>query len=130
MEFCDRGTLEEATKMGLPEHLIAIYTKEILKAIGHLHEYNIVHRDIKGANIFLTSQGCLKLGDFGSSAKLKSQATMPGEFNNIVGTTGKEEYIYFIRVTGWGEINVFGGKGGKHFNSILLHHITWVQRYI
>jgi hypothetical protein len=55
---------------------------------------------------------------------------MPGEFNNIVGTTGKEEYIYIIRVTGWGEINVFGGKGGKHFNSILLHHITWVQRYI
>jgi hypothetical protein len=50
---------------------------------------------------------------------------MPGEFNNIVGTTGKEEYIYIIRVTGWGEINVFGGKGGKHFNSILLHHITW-----
>jgi serine/threonine protein kinase len=46
MEFCDRGTLEEATKMGLPEHLIAIYTKEILKAIGHLHEYNIVHRDL------------------------------------------------------------------------------------
>lgn len=88
MEYCDRGTLEEATKMGLPDYLIAIYTKEILKALHHLHDYNIVHRDIKGANVFLTSQGCLKLGDFGCSAKMKSQQTMPGEFNNIVGTTG------------------------------------------
>ncbi|CAC5409888.1 MAP3K4 [Mytilus coruscus] len=87
MEYCDRGTLEEASKMGLPEHLMALYAKEILKAIGHLHEFNIVHRDIKGANVFLTSEGCLKLGDFGCSAKLKSQQTMPGEFNNIVGTT-------------------------------------------
>jgi hypothetical protein len=28
------------------------------------------------------------------------------------------QYFYIIRVTGWGEINVFGGKGvgGKHFN--------------
>ncbi|CAG2253678.1 MAP3K4 [Mytilus edulis] len=87
MEYCDRGTLEEASKMGLPEHLMALYAKEILKAICHLHEFNIVHRDIKGANVFLTSEGCLKLGDFGCSAKLKSQQTMPGEFNNMVGTT-------------------------------------------
>ncbi|XP_021362862.1 mitogen-activated protein kinase kinase kinase 4-like isoform X2 [Mizuhopecten yessoensis] len=87
MEYCDRGTLEEAAKMGLPEPLIRIYTKEILLAVNHLHDNNIVHRDIKGANIFLTSSGCLKLGDFGCSAKLKSHTTMPGEFNNLVGTT-------------------------------------------
>ncbi|XP_069140240.1 mitogen-activated protein kinase kinase kinase 4-like isoform X2 [Argopecten irradians] len=87
MEYCDRGTLEEAARMGLPESLIRIYTKEILLAVNHLHDNNIVHRDIKGANIFLTSSGCLKLGDFGCSAKLKSHTTMPGEFNNLVGTT-------------------------------------------
>ncbi|KAK3098006.1 hypothetical protein FSP39_015240 [Pinctada imbricata] len=86
MEFCDRGTLEEAARMGLPEHNIRIYTWEILLAINHLHENNIIHRDIKGANIFLTSSGTLKLGDFGCSAKLKNHATMPGEFNKIVGT--------------------------------------------
>nr|ARQ79356.1 mitogen-activated protein kinase kinase kinase 4 [Tegillarca granosa] len=87
MEYCDRGTLEEAAKMGLPEPMIRMYTKEILIAVNFLHDNNIVHRDIKGANIFLTSSGCLKLGDFGCSAKLKSHTTMPGEFNNLVGTT-------------------------------------------
>ncbi|XP_062576562.1 mitogen-activated protein kinase kinase kinase 4-like, partial [Saccostrea cucullata] len=88
MEYCDRGTLEEAAKMGLPEHNIRVYTREILLAINHLHENNILHRDIKGANIFLTSSGCLKLGDFGCSEKLKSHATLPGEFNSLVGTMG------------------------------------------
>ncbi|XP_061167485.1 mitogen-activated protein kinase kinase kinase 4-like [Saccostrea echinata] len=86
MEYCDRGTLEEAAKMGLPEHNIRVYTREILLAVNHLHENNILHRDIKGANIFLTSSGCLKLGDFGCSEKLKSHATLPGEFNSLVGT--------------------------------------------
>jgi hypothetical protein len=43
---------------------------------------------ILGANIFLTSSGCLKLGDFGCSEKLKSHATLPGEFNSLVGTLG------------------------------------------
>lgn len=86
MEYCDRGTLEEAAKMGLPEHNIRVYTREILLAVNYLHEHNILHRDIKGANIFLTSSGCLKLGDFGCSEKLKSHATLPGEFNSLVGT--------------------------------------------
>lgn len=42
-----------------------------------------------GANIFLTSSGTLKLGDFGCSVKLKNHTTMVGEVNSLVGTTGK-----------------------------------------
>ena len=44
---------------------------------------------ILGANIFLTSDGPLKLGDFGSAVKLKNHTTMPGEVNNLVGTAGE-----------------------------------------
>ncbi|KAK7497186.1 hypothetical protein BaRGS_00011480 [Batillaria attramentaria] len=86
MEFCDTGTIEEASKQGLPEYLIRRYTREIVQAVNHLHENSIVHRDIKGANIFLTSKGHVKLGDFGCSVKLKSHTTMPGEFKYMVGT--------------------------------------------
>ncbi|KAK0064372.1 mitogen-activated protein kinase kinase kinase 4 isoform X1 [Biomphalaria pfeifferi] len=87
MEYCDSGSIEEVARIGLPEYMIRRYTHEIVHAIAHLHENNIVHRDIKGANIFLTSQGHVKLGDFGCSVKLKSQQTMPGENINLVGTT-------------------------------------------
>lgn len=48
MEYCDRGTIEDAAKLGLPEHMIRKYTRDILVAIHTLHEHGIVHRDIKG----------------------------------------------------------------------------------
>ncbi|RUS75685.1 hypothetical protein EGW08_016551 [Elysia chlorotica] len=87
MEFCDTGSLEEVARAGLSEYIIRRYTHEIVQAVAHLHENNIVHRDIKGANIFLTSQGQVKLGDFGCSVKLKNPQTMPGENVNLVGST-------------------------------------------
>ncbi|XP_073483560.1 mitogen-activated protein kinase kinase kinase 4 isoform X2 [Aquarana catesbeiana] len=87
MEYCDEGTLEEVARLGLQEHVIRLYTKQITIAINVLHEHGIVHRDIKGANIFLTSCGLIKLGDFGCSVKLKNNAqTMPGEVNSTLGT--------------------------------------------
>ncbi|GAB1300518.1 Mitogen-activated protein kinase kinase kinase 4 [Apodemus speciosus] len=87
MEYCDEGTLEEVSRLGLQEHVIRLYSKQITVAINVLHEHGIVHRDIKGANIFLTSSGLIKLGDFGCSVKLKNNAqTMPGEVNSTLGT--------------------------------------------
>ncbi|KAJ8396075.1 hypothetical protein AAFF_G00026070 [Aldrovandia affinis] len=87
MEYCDEGTLEEVSRLGLQEHVIRLYTKQITTATNVLHDHGIVHRDIKGANIFLTSSGLIKLGDFGCSVKLKNNAqTMPGEVNSTLGT--------------------------------------------
>nr|CAH0104726.1 unnamed protein product [Daphnia galeata] len=90
MEFCPEGTLEHlvaSTEAGLPEELIRRFTRQLLEAVTVLHENGIVHRDIKGANIFLTDVGnCLKLGDFGCAAKIKSQTTMFGELQGFVGT--------------------------------------------
>ncbi|XP_062375267.1 mitogen-activated protein kinase kinase kinase 4 isoform X3 [Sardina pilchardus] len=87
MEYCDEGTLEEVSRLGLQEHVIRLYSKQIVTATNVLHEHGIVHRDIKGANIFLTSSGLIKLGDFGCSVKLKNNAqTMPGEVNSTLGT--------------------------------------------
>ncbi|KAM9364091.1 mitogen-activated protein kinase kinase kinase 4 isoform 2-T2 [Pholidichthys leucotaenia] len=87
MEYCDEGTLEEVSRLGLQEHVIRLYSKQITTAISVLHEHGIVHRDIKGANIFLTSSGLIKLGDFGCSVKLRNNThTMPGEVNSTLGT--------------------------------------------
>lgn len=37
----------------------------------HLHEHNVVHRDIRGNNIVLTKEGEVKLVDFGLSRTLR-----------------------------------------------------------
>ncbi|EEZ98383.1 mitogen-activated protein kinase kinase kinase 4 [Tribolium castaneum] len=90
MEFCAEGTLETlvaASENGLPELLVRRYTFQLVSGVAVLHDHGIVHRDIKTANIFLTENGnCLKIGDFGCAAKIKSHSTMPGELQGFVGT--------------------------------------------
>lgn len=51
MEYCDEGTLEEVSRLGLQEHVIRLYSKQITTAINVLHEHGIVHRDIKGTTV-------------------------------------------------------------------------------
>ena len=41
-------------------------------SINHIHSKNILHRDIKSQNIFLTKNNIVKLGDFGVSKALES----------------------------------------------------------
>lgn len=55
MEYCDEGTLEEVSRLGLQEHVIRLYSKQITVAINVLHEHGIVHRDIKGTPYLLLS---------------------------------------------------------------------------
>ncbi|KAG6934263.1 myosin IIIA, partial [Chelydra serpentina] len=40
--------------------------------LQHLHENKTIHRDVKGNNILLTTEGGVKLVDFGVSAQLTS----------------------------------------------------------
>lgn len=54
MEYCDEGTLEEVSRLGLQEHVIRLYSKQITTAINVLHEHGIVHRDIKGLHRMLS----------------------------------------------------------------------------
>jgi NIMA (never in mitosis gene a)-related kinase len=41
-------------------------------AVHYLHSNKVVHRDLKTGNIFLTSTGNIKLGDFGISKELNN----------------------------------------------------------
>ena len=39
--------------------------RQILDALAYVHSLNIIHRDLNPANIFLDSEGHIKIGDFG-----------------------------------------------------------------
>ena len=46
---------------------IFYFIAQVLVAIMFMHEKNMLHRDIKTENIFLTKENIVKLGDFGIS---------------------------------------------------------------
>ncbi|XP_042658010.1 myosin-IIIa isoform X3 [Tyto alba] len=78
LELCNGGSVTDLVKGFLKrgermnELIIAYILREALMGLQHLHENKTIHRDIKGNNILLTTEGGVKLVDFGVSAQLTS----------------------------------------------------------
>ena len=73
MELADGGDVQSKIdaykKSGgfLPETEIWDILKQMLQGLHTLHKHKIVHRDIKCANVFLSKDGTVKLGDLNVS---------------------------------------------------------------
>ena len=71
MEYCEDGELGfhiekfKNDEMVIPEKVIMNWFLQIVMAVHYLHDKNILHRDLKTSNIFLTGNGNIKIGDFG-----------------------------------------------------------------
>jgi serine/threonine-protein kinase len=76
MEYVPGDTLEHiiATRGALDLHLALDYTCQIANAVEHAHTQGVIHRDLRPANVFVTEQGLLKVGDFGTSRFLEIAA--------------------------------------------------------
>ena len=78
MEYCEEGDLAFHVKRKLQkkeyfsEKLILNWFLQVALALSYVHEKKILHRDVKTSNIFLTSNGTVKLGDFGISKLLEN----------------------------------------------------------
>ncbi|NWH75565.1 NEK3 kinase, partial [Piaya cayana] len=71
MEYCDDGDLMQKIKQQrgklFPEDTILHWFVQMCLGVKHIHDKRVLHRDIKSKNVFLTQNGKVKLGDFGSA---------------------------------------------------------------
>uniref|UniRef100_A0A286Y490 Serine/threonine-protein kinase Nek3 n=1 Tax=Cavia porcellus TaxID=10141 RepID=A0A286Y490_CAVPO len=76
MEYCDGGDLMQKIKQQkgklFPEHTILNWFTQVCLGVNHIHKKRVLHRDIKSKNVFLTQNGKVKLGDFGSARLLSN----------------------------------------------------------
>jgi serine/threonine protein kinase len=86
MEWAEGGsvrTLAKPTEGMLEEKYIVVIIREVLIGLAYLHKSNIIHRDIKGANILVAQTGKVMICDFGVSALL---ATSSSKRTTFIGT--------------------------------------------
>lgn len=72
LELVNKGSLLSLyQKYDLRISQISSYTRQILYGLSYLHVRNVVHRDIKCANLLVDSYGSVKLADFGLAKATK-----------------------------------------------------------
>jgi serine/threonine protein kinase len=97
MELVDGGTVKELlkTKKSLVWPIVVEVTRQTCSALQCAHNHGVVHRDLKPGNLFLTTRGEVKLGDFGIARDLQgTDITASGM------TVGTHAYMAPEQITG------------------------------
>jgi len=86
MELVDGGTLRDLMRQrgSLSVAVTMSILEPLLAALGAAHAAGLVHRDVKPENVLISSQGAVKIADFGLVRAVTSQTMATGDV--ILGT--------------------------------------------
>lgn len=104
MEYCPNQTLRDIIDAGVDEDECWRLFRQIAEGLSHLHAQGMIHRDLKPGNIFLDTNGDVKIGDFGLAigddgeqhvAALRKSAILHSEgfLESLTGGVGTPLYV-------------------------------------
>ena len=97
MEYCQHGDLNSYIKKqngkNFVENFIWKVFIHICLGIYYLHSRDIIHRDLKSLNIFLTKDNSAKIGDLGAARRLDSEGNIVEELSEIPQKVGTPFYL-------------------------------------
>lgn len=73
LEYVSGGSIRQLLdkfQSSFTEHIIKLYTRQIVEGIEYLHRNGTIHRDLKCANLLVETSGIVKVSDFGASKKI------------------------------------------------------------
>ncbi|KPA76124.1 putative protein kinase [Leptomonas pyrrhocoris] len=89
MEWMPSGSLQDVLRHHprgmLRESVVRRYARDVLSGLAFLHSRGVIHRDVKPGNMLLSSDGAVKLTDFGTSLVLSGKSRTL-ESNAVTGT--------------------------------------------
>uniref|UniRef100_A0AC35TRY5 Protein kinase domain-containing protein n=1 Tax=Rhabditophanes sp. KR3021 TaxID=114890 RepID=A0AC35TRY5_9BILA len=117
-EWCEGSSLYKRLHVSEPKWEFKVakvidISKQLVNGLAYLHSRNIIHRDLKSNNIFLTADETVKIGDFGfatvwqkftseSAVKLKPTGSILWMAPEIIRMKVKEPYSF------WSDTYAFG----------------------
>jgi len=88
MELVSGSTLRDLINQKgrlAPEEVLPILS-EVLSALAVAHKAGIVHRDLKPENIMISTEGKIKVGDFGLARAMSAGQTLTADASVLLGT--------------------------------------------
>ena len=82
MEYVEGRDLKNVLKTSgpLPWEIACLIVRQVAQGLDFAHQRGYIHRDIKPGNIMLSSQGEVKIMDFGIVRRVDSELTQTGSF--------------------------------------------------
>lgn len=89
MEYLSGGSLKQRIRQGLDHDQTISIIHDIASALSYVHDYGIVHRDVKSANVLFRQDNVAVLSDFGIANSLDKKTAL----SPIDGTVGTPSYM-------------------------------------